>query len=102
MYFFYKAFTLFFRHFASFKGTKTFKMSCSEDAGMSLEYSGKIENGVMTVSYKVNDEKIELFKLEEETKETSGTLQLETAGTFYVILEASEKCSNGSFKFEIK
>lgn len=87
--------------FASFKGTKTFKMSCSEDAGMTLEYSGKIEKGAITVSYKIGDDKVELYSLGEE-KETSGTLQLETEGNFNVILEASEKCTNGSFRFEIK
>lgn len=87
--------------FITFKGTKTFKMTCSEDAGMLLEYSGKIASGEITISYKVNDVKTELFKLNGE-EDTSGTLQLETAGLFYVILETSENCTNGSFNFEIK
>ena len=65
--------------FASFKGTKKFKMSCDQDAGMKLEYSCKIEKGIITISYKVGDEKNELCAL----------------------LEASEKCNNGSFRFEI-
>lgn len=87
--------------FVSFQGTKTYKMSCGLNAGMLLEYSGKIENGSITVSYKVNGEKTELFKLEGEQDE-NGTLQLETEGQFYVILETNEKCVNGSFHFEIK
>ena len=87
--------------FASFQGTKTYKMSCSQDAGMLLEYSGKIENGSITISYKVNGEKTELFKLEGE-QDDNGALQLQTEGLFYVILETNEKCVNGSFHFEIK
>ncbi len=87
--------------FASFKGTKKFKMSCSEDAGMLLDYSCKIEKGTITVSYKIDDDKTELCVLGEE-KEASGTLELETEGSFYVILETSEKCTNGSFSFVIK
>ena len=87
--------------FVSFQGTRTYKMSCDQDAGMLLEYSGKIENGEIAISYKVNGERRELFKLQGEQDE-NGTIQLQTEGFFYVILEANQNCANGSFRFEIK
>ena len=87
--------------FASFKGSKTFNMKCSNASENTLMYSGKIASGDITVSYKNGDEKVTLFSIK-GGEEVESTLEGLYVGDVYVILETNEKCTSGSFNFEIK
>ena len=86
--------------FSTLKGTKTLQMKTKED-GATLEYSGKLVEGSITVYYDEDGTKKELFTVEGgENKE--GSVVIEKKGKLYLILETDGKCESGKFKFEIK
>ena len=86
--------------FSTLKGTKTLQMKTKED-GATLEYSGKLVEGSITVYYDEDGTKKELFTVKGgENKE--GSVVIEKKGKLYLILETDGKCESGKFKFEIK
>lgn len=86
--------------FSTLTGTKVQQMKTKED-GATLEYSGKLLEGSMTVYYDEDGTKKELFTIKGgENKE--GSVVIGKKGKTYLILETDGKCETGKFTFEIK
>ena len=86
--------------FSTMKGSKVLKMKTKEE-GKTLEYSGSLAEGKVTVYYDEDGTKKELFTISGGEKvESSKTLQ--TKGRLYVIVETEGKSESGKFQFEIK
>lgn len=86
--------------FHKFEGAEVFKLKCKGDKTAKLQYSGKLEEGSLTVYYDCGEEKTELFSVKsgDEINACSDTLP---GGKVYVIVETNEKCTDGGFVFEI-
>lgn len=86
--------------FHKFEGSEVFKLKCKGDKTAKLQYSGKLEEGSLTVYYDCGGTKTELFSVKsgDEINAKSDALP---AGTVYVILETNAKCTDGAFGFEI-
>ena len=83
--------------FSTFKGTKVFKVKCSEE-GEKIDYSGHLDKGELSVYYDDDGTKKMLFTIKEgeEVEDTSEEL---SKGTVYIIVETEGKCSDGKLKF---
>lgn len=88
-----------FMNFYSFEGTMVFKMKCKEP-GAKLRASAALESGSAAVYYDENGTKTALCTVQ-AGEETELSADLSGTGTVYVIVETSEKCGNGEFRFSI-
>ena len=86
--------------FVEFEGTEVFKLKCKSKDQAIIVYSGKLEAGSLTVYYDCGGTKTELFSLRsgEDIQSAGGYLPKDT---IYIIVETSEKCSNGNLSFEV-
>ena len=86
--------------FFEFEGNINFKLKCKSENQAQIKYSGKLETGSITVYYDCGGTKKELFSVcsGDDIQSSGGYLP---ENTVYIIVEASEKCKNGDFKFEI-
>lgn len=84
--------------FGELDGTDVFKLKCR--AGEELRYSGKLEEGSLTVYYDCGGDKKELFSLR-DGDEVSASADALPAGTVYIIVETSGKCRGGDLAFEL-
>ena len=86
--------------FVEFEGTEVFKLKCKSKDQAIIVYSGKLEAGSLTVYYDCGGTKTELFSLQsgEDIQSAGGYLPKDT---IYIIVETSEKCSNGNLSFEV-
>ena len=89
-----------FIRFEEFKGTYVFNFKYDGDGEGQIKYTASIGSGNITVYYDSDDEKKELFKISDgqELSATEGTI---TKGHVYIIIEADEKVSTGSFEFKL-
>lgn len=85
--------------FMEFDGTEVFKLKCSGDQA-AIRYSGQLKTGALSVYYDCGGEKQELFSLRsgDDVHGTGGELP---KNTVYIIVETSEKCTNGALSFEV-
>ena len=89
-----------FMKFHSFNGTMVFKLKCESDDGAKIAYSLTLETGTANIYYDSDGTKTELISISAgDTINTSGG-EL-SKGTVYLIVETSEICQNGEFRFEI-
>jgi hypothetical protein len=82
------------------KGSKVLKMKTKEE-GKTLEYSGSLAEGKVTVYYDEDGTKKELFTISGGEK-VENSITLQTKGRLYVIVETEGKSESGKFQFEIK
>lgn len=86
--------------FSTMKGSKVLQMKTKEE-GKTLEYSGSLAEGKVTVYYDEDGSKKELFTLSGGEKAES-SVKLNAKGKLYVIIETDGKCESGKFAFKIK
>ena len=86
--------------FSTMKGTKVLQMKTKEE-GKTLEYSGSLAEGKVTVYYDEDGTKKELFTISGGEKVES-SVTLKAKGKLYVIVETEGKCESGKFEFDIK
>ena len=86
--------------FSTMKGSKVLKMRTKEE-GKTLEYSGSLAEGKVTVYYDEDGSKKELFTINGSEKVES-SVTLHAKGRLYVIVETEGKCESGKFEFDIK
>ena len=86
--------------FSSFEGTMVFQLKC-KNADEKISYSAKLEDGSANVFYDCSGTKTELFSVStgDDISDIGGELQ---KGTVYIIVEASAKCQDGRFSFDLK
>ena len=87
--------------FMEFEGSEVFKLKCKNGETAEIQYSGKLESGGLTAYYDCGGGKTELFSIR-SGEEISAYSERLSAKTVYVIIETSEKCKNGDFRFEIR
>ncbi len=87
--------------FASFRGSQIFTMQVDGEAGGQIRYSASLESGAATVYYDTDGTKRELFSITagENVDAAGGEL---VKGKLYVIVETTENCKNGEFRFSIQ
>lgn len=85
--------------FGTFTGTNVFKLRVQD--GDSIEYSGNIKDGSLTVYYDYEGNKEELFTLEGEQEIEDVTKEL-PKGTTYIIVETDGKVEEGELHFDVK
>ena len=87
-------------NFDSITGTKVFNMNWKDDTEGTIEYTGTLDKGKLTVYYDGGDGKQELFTLKEgETvSEKAGKIQ---KGKVYIIVETDGKCEGGKLSFNL-
>lgn len=86
--------------FSSFEGTMVFQLKC-KNADEKISYSAKLDEGSANAFYDCSGTKTELFSVSpgNDISDIGGELQ---KGTVYIIVEASEKCQDGRFSFDLK
>lgn len=87
--------------FSSFKGRMVFKLKCKADSIGQLTYSGKLDQGSLTVFIDHDNAKRELFSLKSGDSISSSVSGI-SKGTVYIIIETDGKCEEGSFRFDLK
>ncbi|MBO2515988.1 MAG: hypothetical protein CW338_01750 [Clostridiales bacterium] len=89
-------------NFISLSGTMTFKLKCDRGRQARLVYTGSLETGKATVTYKCGGETHDLFALN-AGEQTGSSLPLTDLpdSTLRVLVTTDEKCGNGSFEFNI-
>ena len=86
--------------FGEFEGTEVFKLKIERGKTAKIQYSGKLETGSATVYYDCGEAKTELFSIHSGDEINAYSNKL-AAGTVYIIIETNEKCTGGSFDFQI-
>ena len=86
--------------FSSFKGRMVFNMKWSGNEDELLTYSASITTGAATIYYDDGNDKTELFHIDSDETITSSKGGFEK-GTLYIIVETSERCEEGYFRFSI-
>ena len=89
-----------FMSFYSFDGTNVFKLK-SKNAGEKLKYSAKLETGAIKVYYDTDGNRRELFSVG-AGDDISSSLDLDSTGRVYIIVETDGNCRNGDLRFEIE
>ncbi|MBO4421999.1 MAG: hypothetical protein J5879_01065 [Clostridia bacterium] len=86
--------------FYEFDGNIAFKLKCKSEDQAGIKYSGKLEEGNITVYYDCGGTKEELFSIHsgEDIQSSGGYLPEDT---IYIIVETSDKCRNGDLRFEV-
>ena len=86
--------------FYEFNGRIVFKLKCDSEKQAQIKYSGKLEEGNMTVYYDCGGTKKELFSISsgDEIRSSGGYLPEDK---IFIIVETSEKCKNGDLVFEV-
>ena len=85
--------------FASFKGTKVFKLK--NNGNGILKYEGELKSGTMDVFYDSDGTKKKLFTINGGDESISDTLEFE-GDYIYVICECDETCDDGKLAFKTK
>ena len=87
--------------FFEFDGSFCFKLKCKSEDRAKIAYSGKLEEGDITVYYDCGGTKTELFSIGSggNVGSSGGSLPEDTV---YIIVETSGNCKNGDFKFGIE
>ena len=85
--------------FSSFEGTRDFTLKPKNDGV--IVYTAKIASGSATVYSDTDGEKKQLFTISagEEVSATAGEVK---KGKLYIIVESTEKCTDGRFEFAIE
>lgn len=86
--------------FFEFDGSIAFKLKCKSESQAEIKYSGKLEEGSITVFYDCGGTKKELFSIHsgDDIQSSKGDLPEDT---IYIIVETNGKCKNGDFKFDV-
>lgn len=85
--------------FSSFEGTIVYKLNCKGE-GETLHYSSTLESGSADVFYDNAGEKVLMFSVKGGS-DADGLVSDLQKGKIYIIVETTEKCTEGQFKFEI-
>ncbi len=88
-----------FMSFMSFSGTMVFRMRCSE--GERIVYSAKLESGSAVVSCESGGVRNEIFSVK-AGEEISSALEYTGPEKVYIIVETTEDCGNGDFRFDVE
>ena len=73
----------------------------SPGSSATMKYSGKLEEGELTVYLKVDGTEKELFTIS-GGEEKSGSVQVGKKGWFNVIISTDGKCKKGEFHFDME
>ena len=85
--------------FSSFEGTIVYELNC-KGGNEALHYSSALESGSAEVFYDNDGEKTLMFSVKGGS-DADGFVKDLQKGKIYIIVEATEKCTEGQFKFEI-
>ena len=85
--------------FSSFEGTIVYELNCKGENEV-LHYSSTLESGSADVFYDNSGEKVLMFSVKNGS-DANGFVRDLQKGKIYIIVEATEKCTEGQFKFEI-
>ena len=85
--------------FSSFEGTIVYELNCKGENEV-LHYSSALESGSAEVFYDNSGEKALMFSVNGGS-DADGFVRDLQKGKIYIIVEATEKCAEGQFKFEI-
>jgi hypothetical protein len=85
--------------FSSFEGTIVYELNCKGENEV-LHYSSTLESGSADVFYDNDGEKVLMFSVKDGS-DADGFVRDLQKGKIYIIVEATEKCTEGQFKFEI-
>ena len=85
--------------FSSFEGTIVYELNCKGENEV-LHYSSTLESGSADVFYDNSGEKVLMFSVKDGS-DANGFVRDLQEGKIYIIVEATEKCTEGQFKFEI-
>lgn len=85
--------------FSSFEGTIVYELNCKGENEV-LHYSSTLESGSADVFYDNSGEKVLMFSVKNGS-DADGFVRDLQKGKIYIIVETTEKCTEGQFKFEI-
>ena len=85
--------------FSSFEGTIVYELNCKGENEV-LHYSSTLESGSADVFYDNDGEKMLMFSVKGGS-DADGFVRDLQKGKIYIIVEATEKCTEGQFKLEI-
>lgn len=85
--------------FSIFEGTIVYELRCKGEDEM-LHYSSTLESGSVDVFYDNNGEKVLMFSVKGGS-DADGFVSDLQKGKTYIIVETTEMCTEGQFKFEI-
>jgi len=88
-----------FMSFMTFSGTMVFGMKCRE--GERIVYSAKLESGSAVVSCESGGVRKELFSVK-AGEELSSSIEYTGEEKVYIIVETTEDCGNGDFRFDVQ
>lgn len=89
--------------FAEFSGTYVIKFRNKGDNGAYITYNATLNEGIIKVYYDFNDEKLDLFEIENGGLIEGKTKIFFTGNkTIYIIIESEGKCNTGSFSFALE
>ena len=75
------------------------ELNCKGESEV-LHYSSTLESGSADVLYDNDGEKVLMFSVKDGS-DADGFVRDLQKGKIYIIVEATEKCTEGQFKFEI-
>ena len=85
--------------FSSFEGTIVYELNCKGENEV-LHYSSTFGSGSAEVFYDNSGEKVLMFSVKDGS-DGDGFVRDLQKGKIYIIIEATEKCTEGQFKFEV-
>lgn len=85
--------------FSSFEGTIVYELNCKGENEV-LHYSSTLESGSADVFYDNDGEKVLMFSVKNGS-DADGFVRVLQKGELYIIVETTEKCTEGQFKFKI-
>ena len=85
--------------FSRFEGTIVYELNCKGEKE-TLHYSSTLESGSADVFYDNGGEKVLMFSVKGGS-DSDGFISDLQKGKIYIIVETTEACTEGQFKFEI-
>ncbi|MDE5602266.1 MAG: hypothetical protein K2J16_07195 [Clostridia bacterium] len=88
--------------FDTFSGVYVAKLNNSGNDKVVISYNAKLEEGNIKVYYDFDDEKLSLFEIRTDGNVEGKTEAFTGNKIIYVIIEADDECSAGSFSFALE
>lgn len=88
--------------FDSFSGTYVMKLENKGADEVFITYKASLKEGNIKVYYDFNDEKLNLFEIENDGSFEGKTETFTGNKTIYIIIESDGKCKEGSFSFALE
>ena len=87
--------------FEGLRGTKVYELKWKQDSEATIQYTGSVDKGTVTVYYDCGEGKEELFTIKAGEEAVTSTGGKALKGTTYIILETDGKCEGGHFTFKL-